>query len=399
MCKLADKRQLLVRRRRRRPARLGRDGEPGLARARGAPTEIVHERAARAPRRAPAPRARGSRCGRRRAPCSARRDRAASRSSQGMNSSRTPGRRCSADARDRDGAGLDAGAHDRRQLLLAVGDARAGSARSARRRARPPRSAERPPRRGASGGGVPGSLTRQTSSSSVPIERFARTSVRSAAARKTSRSRRIIVDFVSTENGLRARPSVSSDAAREPVAALGLLVGIGVRAHRDVLAAPARPCELGREPLHGVDLDHDAPLEVLQPVQPEVLVGRPGEAVRAGVATAAIRVDRVAERHARRARHLADDRARADVQVLDLAQLARRIDVVVQQRCPVARYRRATSAASDRQAPCRQHSEQYVRIVRSTYRRAGMCRSNHATMRVVQSISAGRECTPWPSPG
>ena len=122
------------------------------------------------------------------------------------------------------------------------------------------------------------------------------------------------------------------DAAREPVAALGLLVGIGVRAHRDVLAAPARPCELGGQPLDRVDLDDDPPLEVLQAVQPEVFVRRPCEAVRAGVATAAVRIDRVAEGHARRPRHLADDRARAHVQVLDLAQLARGVDVVVQQR-------------------------------------------------------------------
>ena len=60
------------------------------------------------------------------------------------------------------------------------------------------------------GGGVPGSLLRQTSSSSVPIERLARTLVRSAAAARTSRSRRIMVDFVRMENGLPAAPSVST---------------------------------------------------------------------------------------------------------------------------------------------------------------------------------------------
>ena len=88
-----------------------------------------------------------------------------------------------------------------------------------------------------------------------------------AAAASTSRSRCIIVDFVRIENGLRARAERLDDAAREPVAALALLVGIGVRAHRDVVAAPARPRELGGEPLDGVDLDDDAPLEVLAAVR------------------------------------------------------------------------------------------------------------------------------------
>ena len=182
------------------------------------------------------------------------------------------------------------------------------------------------------GGGVPGSLMRQTSSSSVPIEKFTRTSVRSRRGREhvevAQDHRRLGED----RERVARRAERLDDAAREAVAALALLVGVGVRAHRDVLAVPARPRQLGREPLDGVDLDDDAPLEVLAAVEAEVLVRRPREAVRAGVATAAVRVDRVAERHARRPRHLADDRARADVQVLDLAQLARRIDVLVEQR-------------------------------------------------------------------
>ena len=124
------------------------------------------------------------------------------------------------------------------------------------------------------GGGVPGSLMRQTSSSSVPIEKLTRTLVRSAAASRTSVSRWTIVDFVRMENGLRAAPSCLDDAARELVAALALLVGIGVRPHRDVVAAPARARELGREPLDGVDLDDDAPLEVVAAVEAEVLVRR-----------------------------------------------------------------------------------------------------------------------------
>jgi len=58
--------------------------------------------------------------------------------------------------------------------------------------------------------GVPGSLMRQASSSSVPIERLALTSVRSAAALSTSTSRKIMVDFVSMEKGFFCSESVST---------------------------------------------------------------------------------------------------------------------------------------------------------------------------------------------
>ena len=115
------------------------------------------------------------------------------------------------------------------------------------------------------------------------------------------------------------RRQLADDAARQPVAALGRLVGVGVRAHGDELAAPARARQLGAQPLDGVDLDHDAALEVAARVEAEVLVGRPGEAVGAGVRAAAVGVDRVAERQRRRLGHRADDAPRAHVQVLDRA--------------------------------------------------------------------------------
>ena len=53
------------------------------------------------------------------------------------------------------------------------------------------------------GCGVPGSVRRQTSSSSVPIENAALTDVTSAAAVSRSRSRVMSVPFVRIENGLR----------------------------------------------------------------------------------------------------------------------------------------------------------------------------------------------------
>ena len=187
------------------------------------------------------------------------------------------------------------------------------------------------------------------------------------------------------------------DAAREPVAALALLVGVGVRAHGDVLAAPARARELGGEALDGVDLDDDAPLEVVAPVEPEVLVRRAGEAVRAGMAAAAIRIDRVAERHARGPRHLADDRARAHVQVLDLAQLAGGIDVVVEQRA----LRLGAGERPAQRVIGGRHARSIANVCSYGKRqpRSGMWRWNHPTTRVEQSITAGSDSTPWPSPG
>ena len=59
------------------------------------------------------------------------------------------------------------------------------------------------------GGGVPGSLLRQARSSSVPMEKLMPTEVRFAASASRSRSRRIIVDLVRIENGLRASESTS----------------------------------------------------------------------------------------------------------------------------------------------------------------------------------------------
>src|SRR6185436_13466295 len=105
------------------------------------------------------------------------------------------------------------------------------------------------------------------------------------------------------------------DALREPVAALARLVRFGVRAERDRLAGPGGLPQVGAEALDRVDLHHDALLEVAAAVESEVLVRRPREAVRAGVRAAAVRVDRVPERHARALGNAADDAPRAYVEV------------------------------------------------------------------------------------
>ena len=124
-------------------------------------------------------------------------------------------------------------------------------------------------------------------------------------------SRRMSVDLVRIENGLRAWASAST-----------MPRVVGVRAHGDVVAGPARRHQLGPHPLDRVHLDDDAPLEVASGVHVEVLVRRTGEAVRAGVAASPVRVDRVAERDGRALGHLVDDAAGVDVQELHAAELA-----------------------------------------------------------------------------
>ena len=57
---------------------------------------------------------------------------------------------------------------------------------------------------------MPGSVSRQTSRSSVPIEKLTATSVRSLAAASTAASRRMSVDLVRMLKGLRAPDSVST---------------------------------------------------------------------------------------------------------------------------------------------------------------------------------------------
>jgi len=62
------------------------------------------------------------------------------------------------------------------------------------------------------GGDVPGSVFRQTSSSSVGIEKLTDTFARDAASANTSTSRTIIGPRVTMWNGLRASPSASIHA-------------------------------------------------------------------------------------------------------------------------------------------------------------------------------------------
>ena len=192
-----------------------------------------------------------------------------------------------------------AAAHDRRELLGRVRDARAGSAPSRPRRGRRRRRARDSARSRCRGGAVPGSVRRQTSSSSVGTENVTETSARRAASASTSTSRTISGPRVISENGFAAAREHLEARARQPVAALGRLVRVGRGADRDRLAvATTRRASSRAQHLGDVDLDPDR--------RAVAVVGRPVGAPlegadvteRAAVGAAHVRVERPVERHA-----------------------------------------------------------------------------------------------------
>ena len=99
-----------------------------------------------------------------------------------------------------------------------------------------------------------GSVFRHTSSSSVGIENVTDTSARAAASASTSRSRTIIGPRVIMLNGLRARGERLEARAREPVVALGRLVGSVAAPIATGSPLPRRARELAREHLGDVVL-------------------------------------------------------------------------------------------------------------------------------------------------
>ena len=100
------------------------------------------------------------------------------------------------------------------------------------------------------------------------------------------------------------------DAFHQPVAALHPLVGVRVRAQRDVFALPRAPRELGPQHLGRVHLDDDLPLEVAACVEAEIRVCRASETKIACMCASPIRVHRPPERHARRRGHAVERRLR-----------------------------------------------------------------------------------------
>ena len=113
------------------------------------------------------------------------------------------------------------------------------------------------------------------------------------------------------------------DPRHELVARLNPLIRIGVRPHRDVLALPRRPPQLGSDDLGRIDLDDDLALEVAAGVEVEVLVGRASEAVDTSMAASAIRVDRPAKRHHRRVGDAVDRRLGVDLVEAHVERLGR----------------------------------------------------------------------------
>jgi hypothetical protein len=80
-----------------------------------------------------------------------------------------------------------------------------------------------------------------------------------------------------------------------------------------VLALPRRPPELLANQLRRVDLDDDLVVEIPVRVEVEKAVSRPGKTKFAGMTASAVRVNGVAERHARALGHAVDRRLRADL--------------------------------------------------------------------------------------
>ena len=217
----------------------------------------------------------------------------------------------------------------------------AGPGRPARRR----RSRRAVRRRSAagrrSGGGVPGSVSRHTDRSSNCHEKLSATSRPVAAAARNGGSRRTRVDLVRMLKGF-APPTAPDDAPRQVVLALGVLVGVGVGAHGDVVAAPLGGAQFGPQSLDRVDLDHDLaarnPRPMLSPRYS--CVGRAKQYTHAWLHPR-YAVDRVPEGHLARRRHRVDDRTGVDVEELHArrrrpSRRGARHPLVGEERLPVA---------------------------------------------------------------
>ena len=220
-----------------------------------------------------------------------------SRARQARKCSRVPGSQVEQVRPDAAGTRLAGGDDDALELSSGGRRARAGSAPSRRRRVRRRRRARESARRRCRGGAVPGSVVRQTSSSSVGTENVTETSARCdglgehvdvAHDHRPARDDRERVRGVAKH--LEAAP-------REAVAALGRLVRIGRGADRDAFAAPARRASSRAEHLGDVHLDADRRAVAVVGRAVGALLERPHVTERAAVHAAHVRVERPGERH------------------------------------------------------------------------------------------------------
>ena len=91
----------------------------------------------------------------------------------------------------------------------------------------------------------------------------------------------------------------ADDARHQRVASFGALIGIGVGAQRHGVVPPGWTAQLRAQHVGDVGLDHDLRVEIGTAVQVQILVGRAGEAIAAGVRAAPVPVDGESERQLR----------------------------------------------------------------------------------------------------
>ena len=141
------------------------------------------------------------------------------------------------DRRDVIGARVQAGAREAAICSLAVADA--GQDRRHQHSRPQPRLGQLRDRLSRRlGGAAPGPVERATASSSVPIEIATSTVRHGADASPADRCRaRSSTTWSGSRTGCAAGQHLDA-AAGQPVVALGRLVGVGVRAHRDRVAPP-----------------------------------------------------------------------------------------------------------------------------------------------------------------
>ena len=165
-------------------------------------------------------------------------------------------------------------------------------------------------------GGVPGSTTRRTSSSSVPT---LMETVSAAALVQPPVGVEVAQDHGRLRQDRERVAEVGQrldHAARQPVAALAVLVGVGGRAHGHRLPVPARRRELAAQHLDDVRLDDDLRGEVVADPQVQVAVERAGEAVVAAMRAPAVRVHSPAEGDPAQLRHPVQSRLAGVLEVL-----------------------------------------------------------------------------------
>ena len=148
-----------------------------------------------------------------------------------------------------------------------------------------------------SGVAARGSILRASLRSSVVTDTATAASRSAAIGARKSMSRWTSADLVTMHRGCWNSRSTSRMRRVRLELALGRLIGIGVGAERDRLAAIARPRQFRRQQRRRVLLDEDAALEVEAGRQAEIGVRRPREAIDAAMLAAAIGVDRAVERN------------------------------------------------------------------------------------------------------